>query len=119
MSDRKFWVLTVTLVLIIVFCTKGTVISMGNKQRTDENHCYRELEQEYVRYARECLREQGFDNCGVMLTRVTNGDGSREYTMQVHHRRLKQMDGSDKSALQDILSQAEFGQETCTFRYEL
>ena len=41
MSDRKFWVLTVTLVLIIVFCTKGTVMSMGDKQRTEENHYYR------------------------------------------------------------------------------
>ena len=30
MSDRKFWVLTVALVLVIVFCTKGTVMSMGD-----------------------------------------------------------------------------------------
>lgn len=119
MSERKFGMLTLLLILIIIFCIKGTVMSKENKQRAEENRYYLVLEREYVQNAREYLREQGFDNCGVMMTRVTNEDGSRVYTVRLHHRKFTGMAGKDKSVLVNRLSQAEFGQETCVFRYDL
>ncbi len=119
MSDKKFRMFTVLLILLIIFCIKGTVMSRENKQRAEENHYYLALEEEYVQSTREYLRKQGFDNCGVMMTRVTNEDGSREYTVRLHHRKLTGMDVRDKLALRDRLSQAEFGHESCTFWYDL
>ena len=119
MSEKRFGILTVLLVLIILFCVEGTVMSRGNERRVKENHHYLALEREYVRSTRELLSEQGFDNCGVMVTRVTDGTGSREYMVRIHHRRLDQMSAGEKLLLEDRLSQEEFETNVCTFHYEL
>lgn len=119
MSERKFGMLTILLVLIIVFCMRGTVMSMGNRQRAEENRYYLALEKEYLQNAREFLHGQGLENCGVMMTRMTNEDGSREYMIRIHHRKLKGMDRAGKAELQRELSRREFGKDACTFRYDL
>ncbi|MDE7188027.1 MAG: hypothetical protein K2O13_11045 [Lachnospiraceae bacterium] len=119
MSGRRFGTVTVLLALIILFCMKGTAMSMGNARRAEENYYYRALEREYTDAAREFLREQGFGDCGVMMTRVTNEDGGREYTVRIYHKRLQRMSPEEKRILTDRLSQAEFGQDVCTFSYEL
>lgn len=119
MLERRFGLFTCLLLFILIFCSQGIVTRGRNVQRTEENYHYLELEREYVKNTREYLKEQGFDNCGVMMTRVTKEDGSREYTVRVHHRKLGRMNGRDKSALKDILSQAEFGTDACVFQYEL
>ena len=119
MSEKRFRIFTVLLILIIIFCMKGTVMSRENKQRAEENRYFLTLEQEYVQSTREYLREQGFHNCGVMMTRVTYEDGSRESTVRLHHRKLTGMTGGDKRTLMNRLSQAEFGHETCIFKYDL
>ncbi len=94
-------------------------MSMGNRQRAKENYHYLALEREYLQNTREFLDAQGLDKCGVMMTRVTNEDGSREYTVRIHHRKLERMAGEDKAALKSGLSQGEFGRNICTFRYDL
>lgn len=119
MSGRRFGIFTVLLVLIILFCMKGTVMSKGNAQRAKENNYYRALEQEYAAAAREFLHEQGLDDCGVTMTRVTYESGSREYTVRIYHKRLQNMSREEKSALEIRLSQEEFEQGICTFRYVL
>lgn len=119
MSGRRFCVITVLLVLMILFCVKGTVMSKGDRRRAEENFYYLTLEQEFVKHTREYLREQGFDDCGVMMTRVTYEDGSREYLVRVHHRQLERMTGEAREALKKELSGAEFGRDVCIFRYDL
>lgn len=119
MSERRFVIITILLVLVILFCMKSTVISKGNGEHAQENHYYLGLEQEYVRNAKIFLNEQGFENCGVTMTRVTNQDGTREYTVQIHHRKLERMAEEDKTVLRNSLSQTEFGENTCTFLYDL
>lgn len=119
MSGRRFTIFTILLVLVIIFCVKGTVMSKGNLQRAQENEYYLGLEQEYVENTKLYLREQGFVDCGVMMTRVTHGDGSREYRVRIHHRRLDRMTAEDKLFLRKSLSQTEFGSGTCIFQYDL
>lgn len=118
-SERRFRILTCLLLFVIVFCLKGIMMHERNEQRLEEKYHYLALEREYVKNTRKYLKEQGLDNCGVMMTRVTKEDGSREYTVRIHHRKLGQMDGREKSALEDVLSQAEFGIEACVFQYDL
>lgn len=118
MSGRRFGLLTILLVLVILFCVKGTAISMGHAQRAAENSYYLALEREYTAAAREFLKEQGFEDCGVMMTRVMS-EGGREYTVRIYHRRLKRMGPEEKKALENRLSQQEFRQDVCTFSYDL
>ena len=52
MSEKRFGIFTVLLILIIIFCMKGTVMSRENKQRAEENRYFLTLEQEYVQSTR-------------------------------------------------------------------
>lgn len=119
MSGKKFGFIAIFLVLIILFCMKGIMLNTRDEGRAQENRYYLDLEQEYVRSTRAFLNAQGLDDCGVMMTRVTNRDGTREYTVKIHHRKLKGMAGVDKEVLKSRLSQEEFGDDACTFLYEL
>ena len=117
MRGKLFGVLTVILVLIIVFCIKGTVMSRENNEREKINRHYAVLEQEYRERTREILEEQGLGNCGVNIRWVDEGDGSREYTVLLHHRRLDCMTEEEKFVLTDMLAEMEFDDEACSFSY--
>lgn len=116
-SGKAFGFLTVLLVLIIIFSVKGTVMSREKKGCERNNHYYAALEQEFVNSARKTLEGQGLHDCGLDLRWVADENGSREYTILIHHRRLDRMNGEDKATLADLLSAAEFQEETCTFQY--
>lgn len=116
---KLFGVLTVILVLIIVFCVKGTVLSRESVERGKKNHYYAVLEREYLDRTQQLLEEEGLKGCGVNLRWVSDGDGSREYTILLHHRKLNRMSEEEKSVLTDMLTEMEFQDEACSFRYEL
>ncbi len=111
--------ITVVLILVIVFCVKGTVFSKENNERAQANHYYAVLEDGYLEQTRELLKEEGYINCGVTMTRVTQEDGSREYTVLLHHRKLQKLGTEQKEELVEALSAMEFDCGICRFKYEL
>ncbi|MDE6387655.1 MAG: hypothetical protein K2L82_07625 [Lachnospiraceae bacterium] len=119
MMKKGFGILTVLLVLIIIFCVKGTVMSMENHERAKQNHYYAALEEDYLESARDLLNGEGYTDCGINLMRVTYEDGSREYTVLIHHRRLERLSEEEKGELRSLLSREEFQDEGCSFRYDL
>lgn len=119
MRGKIFGVLTIILALIIVFCVKGTVMSREEDERRWENHYYAALEQKYIDNIRQLLQEEGLMNCGINLRWVADGNGNREYTMQLYHRRLNRMSEEEKTILTGRLSDTEFRDERCSFYYVL
>lgn len=119
MIRRGYGIVSVLLVLIIILGVKGTVMSKENSEHAGRNHYYAVLEKEYREKTQILLEEEGYRNCGINLTWVSYEDGSREYTLLLHHRKLERMSDEEKTALQDILSETEFQKETCSFRYLL
>lgn len=119
MVKKRFGIITVLLVLVIIFCVKGTVMSKENNERAKQNHYYAALEQDYLEKTRQILYEKGYKNCGINLTRVTYEDGRREYTVLLHHRRLDGLSDEEKLDLESKLSQIEFQNKECSFCYEL
>lgn len=119
MRGKLFGVVTVLLVLVIVFCVKGTVTSKESDERGKKNRYYAVLEQEYLDRTRQLLDEQGLRGCGINIRWVANMDGSREYTILLHHRKLNRMTEEEKMVLTDILAEMEFQDEACCFLYEL
>ena len=117
MSGKKFGVVTAVLVMIIVFCVKGTVMSREDNRRVERNHIYAAFEREYLEKTYRLLEEEGFQNCGVNLRWVDDGEGSREYTILLHHRRLERMSDEEQAALTYRLSEAEFQNTECSFSY--
>lgn len=117
MRGKVFGVLTVLLVLIIVFCVKETVMSRENDERGRQNHYYAVLEREYLERTRLLLEEEGLRDCGVNLRWIADGNGNREYTILLHHRKLNRMSEQEKSVLEDMLSEIEFRDASCSFLY--
>ncbi len=116
---RGFGIVTVLLVLVILFCVKGTVMSKEKHERAEYNHYYAALEQDYLAKTRALLLEEGFTDCGINLTRVTYEDGGREYTVRLYHRRFDRLTEEELYRLKYRLSDVEFHDEGCSFRYEL
>ena len=117
MNNKVFGVLTILLVLIILFCVKGTAISRDIGGHDRQNKYYAVLEREYMEKINRLLKEEGFSNCGINLRWVADEEGSREYTVIIHHRRLERISGREQSNLTDRLAGAEFHDAACSFRY--
>lgn len=121
MIRKGYIFLTIFLVLIIILGMKGTVMSKegNNRARAELNHYYAAMEAEYRERTQALLEREGYHNCGINLTWVAYEDGSREYTLLLHHRKLKRMSLEERSMLQSILTETEFQDEACSFYYEL
>ncbi|MDE7131680.1 MAG: hypothetical protein K2O65_07760 [Lachnospiraceae bacterium] len=119
MVQREYRIAAVLLVLIIISGVKGTVMSKENSERARQNRHYAALEEEYRERTQVLLEEEGYHNCGINLTWVACEDGSREYTLLLHHRKLSRLTDEEKVALQNILAETEFQEEACSFRYDL
>lgn len=113
-----FMIVTVCLVLISAFCITGTVHSQSRASERELENYFREKEQEMVREVREYLNQSGYENSGVTLNRVLETDGSRAYTLTVHHRRIDNLDEECRENLQAQLSAFDFVAENCTFFHE-
>lgn len=114
----RFAAATILLILIIVFCTVETVKSQGNEDRAIQNKYYAALEKEYK--AALCLEldRQGYHNSGITVRRITGEDGTRYYTVMIHHNRINDLNEKEISELLKILSEAEFEDALCSFSYE-
>ena len=112
--------LTVTVVLVLFtayFCTE--TVKCGNQVAAEElEQFYREKEARLVKETREFLAEEGFQNSGVMLTKVVDTDGSREYTLIVHHGRIDEMPEEEREILLDKMEQLVFVGEGVSFFHE-
>ena len=113
-----FITVVLLLTLIAVYCSAGTVMSRTDLSAQELEGFYREKEEGLVDEVREFLNGEGFPNSGVMLTRVTDADGSREYTLTVHHGKIDRLDEENRLLLMEQLEKMVFEDEDCTFRHE-
>ncbi|MBQ8596502.1 MAG: hypothetical protein IJ409_10545 [Lachnospiraceae bacterium] len=111
-------ILTVILVFISAFCISGTVISQERGKSKVEEKYYRQAEQAYVKEVRSFLNEQGYKNSGVTMTYILAEDGSREYTVTIHHKKINALDESGKYRLMEACRQIVFPVEDCSFFHE-
>lgn len=110
-----FWAVTIILIMVTAFCCAGTVMSRTDFSGQELENYYRERERQLVEDAREYLREQGYENSGVMLTRVVDADGSREYTLSVHHGMIAALNKEEQEQLADGLQEITFADRKCVF----
>lgn len=110
-----FWVATILLVLVAAFFFTATVMSRSSLDQAELEGYYREKEEQLVRDARRFLNAQGYQNSGVMLTRVVGADGSRVYTVTLHHGDFDGLEDAEREALVRELSELEFADENAVF----
>ena len=103
------WGLLIAASLVIAFSIKGTACSMDKGERgrrAMEEYC-RSVEKEYVVNVKKILKDNGYTNAGVMLTKVFNNDGTRRYTLSINHRRFAGAEEKAENIKEKIMSQLE------------
>lgn len=114
-GSLSFWAVTIILVMVTAFCCVGTVMSRTDFSGQELEHYYQERERQLVEETREYLGQQGYKNSGVMLTRVVDADGSREYTLSIHHSRITALSEEEQEQLADGLQEITFADQNCAF----
>lgn len=109
---------SIFLVLVIFFCHAETVMSQNRTDDRRTRQYYADMEEEYKTNISQMLNEKGFVNSGVNIRWVSDGDGTRIYTVIIHHRRINALDDNDKDELLHELAELEFADENCSFHYE-
>ena len=109
---------SVILIFIIFFCSTETVMSQNKTDDRRTRQYYAAMEEEYKTKISQMLNEKGFVNSGVNIRWVSDGDGTRIYTVIIHHRKINTLDDYDKDELLHELAGLEFTDENCRFRYE-
>lgn len=118
MNRGGFIGIVIALTLFSFFCCAGTAMSRTELSVQEIEGYYQEQERDLVKAARELLAEEGFAHSGVMLTRVVDSDGSREYTLTVHHGKIDKLDEDARKLLMEDLEKLVFEDTACTFRHE-
>ena len=110
-----FWAVTVLFLLVAVLLCTETVVSGTDMGTKELEEYYREKEYELAADIRGMLQREGFENSGVMVTRVVEADGSRSYTVTVHHGDIDNMSDAERQQLLRRLEDLNFEGEGCTF----
>lgn len=113
-----FVVATLILVMFIMYFSVATVKCVTNVEAQELELFYREKEEALVEEARAFLNREGFANSGIMLTRVVEADGSRLYTLTVHHGMIDIMSEAEREDLLEELEKIAFVDENCSFFHE-
>lgn len=110
-----FGAVTIFLIFVTAFCCAGTVLSRAELSQREMENYYREKERQMVSEARAFLNAGGFVNSGIMLTHTVETDGSRMYTMTVHHGEIDKMSEEDRQRLLEELENFAFESSNCSF----
>lgn len=113
-----FVLLTLALILVAGFCMGS--VAMGQTKstvRVNEQY-YLPMETAYKEQVQTVLEEAGYVNAGIMLTHVREEDGTRIYTLKVHHKRLEKLDEKERESLSRALAACAFEGEGCRFLQE-
>lgn len=111
-GNLGFVAVTILLVLLTALCFAGTAASRTTLDSAELEGYYRQQEDRLVSRARSFLEEQGFAYSGVMLTRVVEPNGSREYTLTVHHGEIDRMSAPERDDMAERLAGLAFQDET-------
>ena len=109
---------TILLVLTAAFFCVETVMSRTDLGARELEEYYLEKEKELTREIRDVLEEKGFENSGVMVTRVVETDGSRRYTVTVHHGSIDDMCDEEREKLLEELKEINFTDDRCSFFHQ-
>ena len=112
-------IISVILVLVAAFCICGTVLSQSDSRYLIDEKYYRAMEQTYLQEVKTLLAEEGYRNSGVMMTKVIEADGSRSYTVTIHHGRIDRLPEAEKQSLLADCASIAFPVEECTFSHTL
>lgn len=112
-------VLTMVLIMGLILGFSGKVSSQSQENVSVSEEAYIQLESEYVQQLRAILKEEGYENCGINLTRVVDVEGERAYSIVLHHKYLDKLSTEQLQGLFAELSGAAFHFSNCSFAFHI
>lgn len=107
------------VIMVVIFMSVFTAKAYGGvvQQSHISQDYYRELEKKYVTQVRGILKDSGYENAGVTLTKVMDENFHREYTVTINHKWLATISYEEKIELEQQIRQVEFMNEECAFTH--
>ena len=112
MKRYRFYLIIAFMLLISFFSLQ--VNGQGKNSIAADRMFYEELEEEYTKQLSDVLEKKGYRNAGITMTKVYYEDGRREYTVQIHHKRIDRLSDGEKQLLMNELSAVCFGDSQCS-----
>lgn len=115
---KNFWETALLLVIIAAFLMGGTLEIQAETKRKAESQAYHEMEKDYLRHTREVLKEKGFADSGVNLTKIIDESGKRTYTVKIHNSKINALEEEEKDNLLKSLKNVKFADEESIICHE-
>lgn len=113
-GNGLFLGMSFALVLVIAACITLTV--KGSEKQSaggyDEAY-YDSMEEAYQEEVAEVLAQYGVGTSGINLTKITEADGTRAYTLAIYNRNFDRMDEAKMGSLEKSLNEVVFPEEAC------
>lgn len=104
------------MVMVLVFSIKVKCSTIADEKHTENT--YMMMETQLRENVREYLERNGYVDSGIMLTKVIDTDGSREYTLTVHNKRIDNLLDEEKQEILSDLASYDFEDVNCSFVHE-
>ena len=118
-KEVLFVIFTFVVSMVIAFFISGTVVSQADGKVTVDEESFPILEEEYVEEIKGLLDDLGYENSGVNLTMVADGEGNRSYQVKLHHKRIIRLSEEEKEALFATVEELAFQVMGCEFEVSL
>ena len=118
-KEVLFVIFTFVVSMVIAFFISGTVVSQADGEVTVDEESFPILEEEYVEEIKGLLDDLGYENSGVNLTMVADGEGNRSYQVKLHHKRINRLSEEEKGALFATVEELAFQVMGCEFEVSL
>ena len=118
-KEVLFVIFTFVVSMVIAFFISGTVVSQADGKVTVDEESFPILEEEYVEEIKGPLDDLGYENSGVNLTMVADGEGNRSYQVKLHHKRINRLSEEEKEALFATVEELAFQVMGCEFEVSL
>lgn len=114
----RIMAVTVLLVLAGVLLVSMTALGRDRDVLREQKEYYKAIEQEYIKDMQIFLADQGYEDSGITMNRVIEADGSLQYVVTIHHRRIEQLDLEGREQLLAKCREIEFPDKECSFYHQ-
>ena len=112
-------IVTILVLAVLVLWSICSIQANAAERAENDKAEYQLQESQFKSEIRTCLEEMGYNNSGITMTKVMDADGSREYTVLVHHQDLDTDDFENVDEIYGILSQIQMPGENMTVNYTI
>lgn len=112
-------IVTIFVLTVLVLWSICSIRANASEKADNDQTEYQLQEAQLKRDIRAGLNEMGYHNAGITMTKVMDADGSRTYTVLVHHQYLDANNLEKTNAVYEVLGTLDVGDDDITVNYTI